>query len=259
MSMENKIAEEVARVAPEIYKDLLKPAAGEVGSVAGRATRALLSPLRAFLWSWEKVEALVVEGVSKRLESIPEEHRKTPDPEIAVPLIQSLSYTAYNETLREMYLNLLANSMSTAMDKSVHPSFVQIIRQMNALDAKTFEKLTSVEGYQRVINPNVALKDQGQIFISSMPEWFVGWTIDGHDIFEVSSSIVRLGKFGLIELMYDRTPKNGSYDDLEGHQDLIAILNAYRMDKPDMELELIATRSVLYVNEYGKQFKLACK
>lgn len=259
MSIEDKVADEVTKLAPEIYKDLVKPAAQEVGTVAGRSAKALLSPVRAFLWSWEKIEELVVDGVNKRFEKIPEEQRKTPDPEIAVPLIQSLSYTAQNETLREMYLNLLANSMNVAMDKSVHPSFVELIKQMNTLDAKVFDKLASTAGYQKVTNPNVSILNQGKTFINAMPEWFIGWKIDGHDIFETSSSIIRLSKFGLIELMFDRTAGKDGYENLKTHPELVSILDAYKKANPSLELGLTATESILYVNEYGKQFKNACK
>ncbi|SER05490.1 protein of unknown function [Pseudomonas cuatrocienegasensis] len=259
MSLEDKIIHEVTKLAPEVYQDLVKPAAQEVGSVAGRSAKALLSPVRAFLWGWEKIESLVIEGVNKRIKDLPEDQRKVPDPEIAVPLIQALSYTAHNETLREMYLNLLANSMNSLMDKNVHPSFVELIKQMNSLDAKVFDKLSSVRGYQKTINPSVAIKNQGQIFVGATPEWFVGWKIDGHDIFEISSSIVRLSKFGLIELMFDRTAGTDTYDALNGHKELSPILEKYKTANPALELEISSTKSVLYVNEYGQQFKNACK
>lgn len=259
MGIEDKVTDEVAKLAPEVYKDLVQPAAKEVGGVAGRSVKALLSPVRGFLWGWEKIEKLVVDGVNERLEKIPEEQRKTPEPEIAVPLIQALSYTAQNQTLREMYLNLLANSMNTSMDKNVHPSFVELIKQMNSTDAKVFEKLSSVNGYQKVINPNIAIKNERKIFVGATPEWFVGWKLESCDIFEVSSSIVRLSKFGLIELMFDRTAGKDTYDDLKGHQELTLILQEYKNSNPGIELEVSAMNSILYVNEYGQQFKSACR
>ncbi len=259
MEIEKKITEEVSKLAPEIYKDLVKPAAQEVGAVAGKSAKALLAPVRGFLWGWDQIEKLVIDGVNKRINNIPEEQRKTPDPEIAVPLIQALSYTAQNETLREMYLNLLSNSIDSSMNKDVHPSFVELIKQMNSLDAKVFDKLASVEGYQKAINPQVVIKGQRKVFIGAMPEWFVGWKIDGHNIFEVSSSFIRLSKFGLVELMFDRTAGKEDYDILIAHQELTPILTKYKAAKPTQELEISATNSILYVNEYGKQFKNACK
>lgn len=254
-----KIIDEAAKLAPEVYKDLAKPATLEVGSVAGRTVKALLSPVRAFLWGWEKIEQVVEEGINKRFEKIPEEQRKSPDPEIAVPLMQALTYTAQNETLREMYLNLLANAMDSSKDKKVHPSFVELIKQMNTLDAKVFDKLSINKGYQKALNPHIELKGKGKSIIDATPEWFLGWTIKGYDIFDVSSSIVRLSKFGLVELMFDRTAGKEGYNELKTQKELTDILTTHQTRNPQEELEITANESVLYINEYGKQFLSACR
>jgi hypothetical protein len=254
-----KIIDEAAKLAPEVYKDIAKPAAKEIGDVAGRTVKALLSPVRGLLWGWEKIEQVVTEGVNKRFERIPEERRQTPEPEIAVPLMQALTYTAQNETLREMYLNLLANSMDSSMDKNVHPSFVEIIKQMNSLDAKVMDRLSQNRGYIKVINPNISIKAQGKNFIDATPEWFLGWTLVGYDIFDISSSVIRLGKFGLLELLFDRTAGKDGYANLETHQELKTILTRYQSHNKGVELEITSTKSVIYINEYGKQFLKACK
>lgn len=259
MSIEDKVTDEAAKLAPEVYKDLVQPAAKEVGDVTGRSVKALLSPVRAFLWGWEQIEAIVIDGVNKRLGNIPSEKRKTPEPEIAVPLIQALSYTAQNETLREMYLNLLANSMNSDMNKDVHPSFVELIKKMSSLDAKVFERLSNTTGYQKAIDPNISIKDKGKFFPGAAPEWFVGWKLDGYDIFEISSSIIRLSKFGLVELMFDRTAGQDTYDELKSNKELILILQKYQNTHPALELEVSGMNSILYVNEYGQQFKKACR
>jgi len=253
-----KIIDEASKLLPEVYKDLAKPTTQEVGSVTGRTVKALLSPIRAFLWGWEKIEQVVEDGINKRLEKIPEEQRKSPDPEIAVPLMQALTYTAQNETLREMYLNLLANSMDSSKDKEVHPSFVELIKQMNTLDAKVFDQLSQNKGYQKTINPFVTIKADRKTFIDATPEWFLGWTISGFDIFDISSSIIRLSKFGLVELLFDRTAGHDGYSELITSEELKNILIKYQAANPQLELEITATESILYINEYGKQFLSAC-
>jgi len=256
--MQEEVIKEASKLLPEVYKDLAQPATKEIGNVLGRSAKVLLFPIRGFLWGWEKIEQVVNDGVEKRFEKIPEEKRKTPEPEIAVPIMQALTYTAQNETLREMYLNLLANSMNTDKKKDVHPSFVELIKQMNSLDAKVFNKLSSSQDYQKAINPNVSLLEKNKVFIDATPEWFIGWTIEKYDIFDISSSLVRLSKFGLIELMFDRTAGKDGYQQLKEHQELINILDRYKQANPQEQLGLIATESIAYVNEYGKQFKNAC-
>lgn len=254
-----EIMNEAKALTPEVYKDVAKPALQEVGSVAGRTVKALLSPLRGLLWGWERIEEFVENEVKKRLDKIPEDKRKSPDPEIAVPLLQALTYTAQNETLRDMYVNLLANSMNTDKNNVVHPSFVEIIKQMNSLDAKVFDELAKTSAYQKIMNPKIMLKGQGKFFSNATPEWYAGWTIEGYSEFDVSASMVRLSKFGLIELMFDRTAGKDGYDNIKQTQFLQSILNTYKLANPTQELEIGGTKSILYVNEYGLQFKNACK
>ena len=255
---EEELIKETVKLIPEVYKDLAQPAMKEVGNVGGRTAKALLSPIRSLLWGWEKIEKVVTEGIEKRFEKIPEEQRKTPEPEIAVPLMQALTYTAQNETLREMYLNLLANSMDKQKETDVHPSFVELIKQMNSLDAKVFEKLSNIKGYQKAINPNISILEKKQTFIDATPEWFMGWTIDDYTIFDISSSLIRLSKFGIIELMFDRTAGKDTYETLKSHSSLTDILKKYQIANPNLKLGITATNSILYVNEYGKQFRNAC-
>ncbi len=254
-----ELLNEAKALTPEIYKDIAKPAIQELGSVTGRTVKALLSPIRVMLWGWEQVEKVVEEGVKKRFEKIPEERRKIPEPEIAVPLLQALTYTAQNETLREMYLNLLANAMDNDKEKIVHPSFVEIIRQMNSLDAKVFECLSQNSNYQLIINPTIAIKDKKKFFSNATPDWYIGWTIEGFNEFDVSASLVRLSKFGLIELMFDRTAGTEGYNTLENSDFLKSRLKTFRDANQKLELEINSTKSITYVNEYGMQFKSACQ
>ena len=86
----------------------------------------------------------------------------------------------------------------------------------------------------------------------------MGWTINGYTEFDVSASLVRLSKFGLIELMFDRTAGSDEYDSLKNTEFLNQILLTYRKANPLQEIEIDGTKSVFYVNEYGKQFKKAC-
>lgn len=197
--------------------------------------------------------------VQKRLEKVPEEKRKTPDPEIAVPLLQSLTYTAQNETLRDMYIALLANSMDVSKELVVHPSYVDIIKKMNRLDALVFEKLSENARYVKAVNPKVAISGTSKIFTNALPEWYLGWAIDGYDEFAVSASLIRLSKFGILELMYDRTITGASYTALHETAFLKKILEEYIKANPNQSLAIEATDSVVYVNEYGKQFREACR
>lgn len=249
---------EKLEVLTAVYKDIAHPAATEVGTVAGRTAKALLAPIRGLLWGWERIESYVEGQVTKRLEGVPENKRKIPEPEIAVPILQNLTFTAHNETLREMYMSLLTNSMNVDKEKIVHPSYVDIIKRMSTLDALVFEKLCQTRGYIRVINPHVSICNTSQFFVDALPEWYVGWIIDGFNEFDISASLVRLSKFGIVELMYDRSITGVDYSDLKHTPFLLDVLETYKADRVDQQLEITATDSVIQVNEFGRQFMVAC-
>ena len=71
--------------------------------------------------------------------------------------------------------------------------------------------------------------------------------------------MVRLSKFGLIELMFDRTAGKDGYENIKQTQFLQSILSRYKLANPAQDLEIGGTESIVYVNEYGLQFKNACK
>ena len=83
----------------QVYKDTLQP----VGKVVGRTAQAILAPVRALLWGFEKIEEVVNEGMERKLANIADEKIIAPTPEIVVPILQALVYSGENETLREMY------------------------------------------------------------------------------------------------------------------------------------------------------------
>ena len=250
---------EVKTLTTEVYKDIAKPALQQVGSITGRTVKALLSPIRGLLWGWEQIEIFVERSIKQKFENIPEERRKTPEPEIAVPLLQALTYTAHNETLRQMYINLLANSMDKEKENVVHPSFVEIIKKMNTLDAKVFEKIALNFDYQKIVNPTIAIKNEKKFLSNATPDWYLGWTIEGYTEFDLSASLVRISKYGLIELMMDRTAGSEGYDYILNTEFLVKSLKICQLKNPTLELEITGTNSLVYVNEYGQQFKSACQ
>lgn len=243
-------------IVKEVYKDAASPAVQEVWKVWWRAAKALLFPIRSLLWGWEQIEELVENWVNERLKSVPEEKQKSPDPEIAVPLLQALNYTAHNETLREMYMNLLVNSMNADKENIVHPSFVEIIKQMSSLDAKLFNKISVDTSFQPIINPRVWVINTNQFYPWITPIWYLWYTIDWFSEFDVSAALVRLDKFWLIDLMMDRTAWKDWYEDIESTPFLLWLLEKQKTLTSNIELK--TTKSILKVNEYWEQFRKSC-
>lgn len=121
----------------EIYRDLAKPGVQQ----AGKALGTVLGLGNTILWPIQ----LLNERAKLALESNMEKYRlklenTTQDqicpvpPEIGVPIAEKLSYVT-DETISDMYLELLARASVSNTAKFAHPSFVRIIEHLSPDEA----------------------------------------------------------------------------------------------------------------------------
>ncbi|MCQ2192630.1 MAG: DUF4393 domain-containing protein [Paludibacteraceae bacterium] len=232
----------------DVYDDLVHPAAKVLGSTLGQAVNLALAPLKGFIWGFDQIEILVKSTLENKLKKVGDEKIKTPDPIIAVPIIQSLQYTANNVMLREMYMNLLANSMNVDMEKSVHPIYVNIIKQMNSLDAQIINKLNT---NMPTICPRFV---KGKKQLLTTPTWITDLTIDGYDDYDISASLERLKVLGLITLTnlewLIEDDKYYVFDTLPIIQKMI--------ENYTPEYEYTYVKGYYCLNEIGRSFKNVC-
>ena len=69
--------------------------------------------------------------VAEKLENVPEERITTPPPNVAGPAIEALKFAGQDETLQDMFANLIANSLDSKTALEAHPSFVDIIKSLS--------------------------------------------------------------------------------------------------------------------------------
>ena len=153
----DKLAEGVGKAVetvPDLYDDALKPASQETGKTLAlipRTINAALVPLRQWIANKEYNLAETEKLLAKKLEHVGEDKIVTPEAYVAVPAIQAISYAMDSEELRNLYANLLAKSMISDTKDLVHPSFVEIIKQLSPLDAKAINSLKYLCQYQPLI------------------------------------------------------------------------------------------------------------
>lgn len=140
---------------PDIYDDGLKPATKESGKVLAlipQTINAALAPLRQWIAQKEYNVAETEKLLAQKLEKVEYDKIVSPESYVAVPAIQAIAYSMNSEELRNLYANLLAKSMYIDTKELVHPSFVEIIRQMSPIDALIFKTIMG-----RAVNPMVNL------------------------------------------------------------------------------------------------------
>jgi len=133
-----------------IYEDAVQPFAKEAGKALqtiGKVVNAALTPAYGLVWGIEKIESYVKKRVSEKLKNIPKEDIESPNPTVVGPALEALKYTGHEESLREMYANLLANALDKNTKHDAHPSFVEIIKQLSSAEADLLVFLSDLEKY----------------------------------------------------------------------------------------------------------------
>lgn len=133
-----KTVTDLAKTIP-IYQDTVQPAAKEVGKslqIVAKTVNIALAPIKALVWSYDKLEQFINKEVTERLQNTPEEEIQTPKPNIAVPAIQGLMLTDEEPELQELFANLLSSAMDKKTSSFVHPAFVEAIKQMTPDEAR---------------------------------------------------------------------------------------------------------------------------
>lgn len=134
----------LAKAVP-IYEDAVQPLAKETGKAlgtVGKAVNVALAPLAGVVWGYDKIKDFIETRVAEKLEKVPEERITTPPPNVAGPAIEALRFSGDDETLREMFANLIATSLDKKTATEAHPSFVDIIKNISADEGKILQLFT---------------------------------------------------------------------------------------------------------------------
>ncbi|MCY9803344.1 DUF4393 domain-containing protein [Vibrio scophthalmi] len=139
----------LATVVP-IYQDAVQPIAKETGKALGtigKAVNVALAPISLVVWGYDQISDFLENKVTQKLENVPEEQILTPPPHVAGPAIEALKFTGHDETLRDMFANLIANSLDSKTAIEAHPAFVDIIRNISPDEGLILKLFTSHQDF----------------------------------------------------------------------------------------------------------------
>lgn len=224
-----KAAEVVKEVVPEIYEDGLKSSVKEAGIFLERPLRVLNTLFQGLdLWlakreyNFERTKQILAE----KIKNIPEEELISPEPYIAIPGLEALSYSIDSEELRNLYANLLSSSMIIWKKDKVHPSFVEIIKQLSPNDAIIFKEIMEYS-LTPMIDLYIKIDGGGNVKHRVNLSWLNG------DYETISVSISNLVRLGLIEV-----PDEIHYIQDE-HYDIVRRTSTYQDVYKKLEREIL--------------------
>lgn len=128
----------------KIYEDLLQPSVCETGKFLGRIPQlvnAALAPLDCWIAERQNHVEKTKQLLAQNLANADPEKIVSPEPYVAVPAIQALSYSMNSDELRHLYANLLSKSIYSDTKSSVHPAFTEIIKNLSPLDCRVLEEI----------------------------------------------------------------------------------------------------------------------
>ena len=241
----------VAQTAGKTYEDIAHPTAHATGQIISFIPRTI----KVWLGKWEKwimngeyaireTEMLLAE----KLKHIPEDKIVEPEPYVAVPALQQLSYSLDSEELRELYANLLASSMNIDKKGEVHPAFVDIIKQLAPDEAKLLKYFSSQEVIPAIEIQLKSESGKGYTVLDKLDLHIPGGMLDVYDNYRVY--VENLCRLQLIEM-----PQGIHYTDERLYTDLENKVVYVGIPKERIQFG----RKIIRLTQFGAKFTEICK
>ena len=261
---DNKVKETIEAVtglvkAVPIYEDAIQPVAKQLGKsleTVGKAINIALAPVGILVWGYDKCQEFIATKVADRLKDVPPEDIITPKPNVAGPAIEALRYTGHEESLSDMYANLLAAAMDKNTAAGAHPAFVEIIKQLTPDEAKLIAYLL-----QPVPLPLISVRAEHSDFEKGGYDIANNISLFGEKAHLEQQYVVRtyldnLCRLGLIALPEDNAYINTEvYTELEGSHEVKSYQTPGRL-KPGYEFKL--SHHAVKITNLGRHFGKLC-
>jgi len=241
------------------YDDLVHPSAkriGEIVSLLPRAIGVALTPLEKYVLNGEYSLKATKKLLEEKLKDVDPEQIKTPEAYVAVPALQAIVYTTDNETLRDLFANLLAKAMQKDTADTVHPAFVEIIKQLSPDDAYTLKCFKNSHNLPIVNicgNPPAEMEKVSgfsNVHIVLHQNVFIANSEIG-DIGRQSTSITSLDRLGLVDISFDGSSLTTSYDEFEN-------LEIFKNSFSNVMRKVYIEKGRACLNPFGEAFINVC-
>lgn len=149
---------------PKFLDNAISPVATSVGNTLSSVWDIVFGGIDSYSEKIKYKRNYNVEQFRQELDSkvsaIPEEKLVEPPLHIIGPTLEASKFYFENEELRSMFANLIASSINIDSIKNIHPSFVEVIKQLSPDEAKIIKYLK--RGNFGFINVNFQLEKGGK-------------------------------------------------------------------------------------------------
>ena len=241
-------------------QDLAKPATIQVGlalETVARTVHIALLPLKALCWGADQFSSFLEGKVAEKLRNVSPENIKTPQADIAIPLLESVRLKEHSAPLVDLYAQLLASAMQKRADgQEVHPAFVEVLKQCSPDDASILNIL-----YLKLATPFLLVEITSTDGLrTTLEKRFTTLAKESgvENLRRVRIAIDNLTRLGLVDAIEGSTmPDDSLYDDLETLAVGDSELGATK-DRAIPVEQLQFTRGAIVLRDFGLEFCRAC-
>ncbi|MBA2781102.1 DUF4393 domain-containing protein [Billgrantia kenyensis] len=256
--------EHVAEIIVDKIKDSedVKESADNLGKallVTTTAIKNALLPLAALNYGIEKArqyfETKFSGELSEKVKEIPPEDIVDPKPYIAAPALQGLAFTHEEESLKELFLNLIAASMDRKKSALAHPAFVEIIKQLDPLEARLLQKIISYNGLIPVVELHYEKPDKRERLTAYRHLLNVDYYEGGEkqSAANVPAMVDNWVRLGLVVVDYSVSiPADSAYGWVEEREEFLSV-----SQQNSEGHKVVISRGVLYRTDFGENFSAA--
>lgn len=138
--LETELVVATVKVAKEVAEDIVRPTSQSIGANLGLMVEGVMG----WLGCWgEKQKFKQLQNVQQykqqiisKISIIPTDRLCEPKINIVGPAIEASKYFFEEQYYRDMFSSLIASSCDNYLSGTVHPAFVEIIKQLSPSDAK---------------------------------------------------------------------------------------------------------------------------
>lgn len=260
--------EATKELAKDVYADAVQPTTRNVGgffgTLSGFFNHVVMYPLKKLNTEYEQKAIAFEREMEKKYNNIPDQNKTEPQLHIVGPTMESLKYNILDNTLAELFSNLLVSNMDKSTQGLCTPAFVQAIEQLSPNDAQVFKSLylTCKNGNalpiceMKIVETNDKTR---RIRTELIPKYVTDtahFTVNEHDI---SKSIQNLERLGLIELNFLKSFTDKSiYENLKSQNYLIFALNMVDQLTGVQHVIDVSSRGIIVINDFGIDFAKVC-
>jgi hypothetical protein len=246
-----------AAEAIPVYQDAVQPAAKEVGKgleTIAKTINVALAPLEALVWGYDQFKEFLSTKVAERLSETPPEDIAEPKLHVAGPALEALRFTGHEESLRDLYANLLAASMDVTTASLAHPSFVEIIKQLTPDEARLMTYFSTASRLP-VIDIRGTHDDRSGYYEAETNISLYGRDASCEHPHLTPTYLDNLSRLGLIEIAKKFYTDEAAYEELENHP---SVLEIKKQVNEEESVSAQVDRKVVQITQLGEQFIRAC-